>query len=125
MEVERQPEERSSIFLFERDAARFRPLARWRNRLPSVSLCIRVFLCDLQSRIKFGERPFASVSQIEIVPDHCMTVARVGEACDARFPEIAFVLRSRHTEWGYGVSGPAQLSLALLADALGDEELAQ
>ena len=28
-------------------------------------------------------------------------------------------------EWGYGGSGPAQLALALLADALGDTELAQ
>lgn len=27
--------------------------------------------------------------------------------------------------WGYGGSGPAQLSLALLADALGDDFLAQ
>ena len=28
-------------------------------------------------------------------------------------------------EWGYGGSGPAQLALALLADALGDDERAQ
>ena len=28
-------------------------------------------------------------------------------------------------EWGYGGSGPAQLALALLVDALGDPELAQ
>ena len=28
-------------------------------------------------------------------------------------------------QWGYGGSGPAQLALALLADALGDTELAQ
>jgi hypothetical protein len=28
-------------------------------------------------------------------------------------------------EWGYGGSGPAQLSLALLADALGNDERAQ
>lgn len=28
-------------------------------------------------------------------------------------------------EWGYGGSGPAQLSLALLADQLGDDEAAQ
>jgi hypothetical protein len=27
-------------------------------------------------------------------------------------------------EWGYGGSGPAQLSLAILADALGDDEKA-
>jgi hypothetical protein len=27
-------------------------------------------------------------------------------------------------EWGYGGSGPAQLALAILADALGDEERA-
>lgn len=27
-------------------------------------------------------------------------------------------------EWGYGGSGPAQLALAILADALGDDELA-
>ena len=27
-------------------------------------------------------------------------------------------------EWGYGGSGPAQLALALLADHLGDDELA-
>lgn len=28
-------------------------------------------------------------------------------------------------EWGYGGSGPAQLALALLSDATGDEDLAQ
>lgn len=28
-------------------------------------------------------------------------------------------------EWGYGGSGPAQLALAILADALGDDELAE
>jgi hypothetical protein len=28
-------------------------------------------------------------------------------------------------EWGYGGSGPAQLALALLVDALGDRELAE
>jgi hypothetical protein len=28
-------------------------------------------------------------------------------------------------EWGYGGSGPAQLALALTADALGDDDLAQ
>ena len=28
-------------------------------------------------------------------------------------------------EWGYGGSGPSQLALALLADALGDDETAQ
>lgn len=28
-------------------------------------------------------------------------------------------------EWGYGGSGPAQLALALLADALGDDERAE
>jgi Family of unknown function (DUF6166) len=27
-------------------------------------------------------------------------------------------------EWGYGGSGPAQLALALIADALGDDQLA-
>ena len=27
-------------------------------------------------------------------------------------------------EWGYGGSGPAQLALALLADALGDDDMA-
>lgn len=27
-------------------------------------------------------------------------------------------------EWGYGGSGPTQLALALLADALGDDEIA-
>lgn len=28
-------------------------------------------------------------------------------------------------QWGYGGSGPAQLALALVADATGDDELAQ
>lgn len=28
-------------------------------------------------------------------------------------------------EWGYGGSGPAQLSLAMLADCLGDDRMAQ
>lgn len=28
-------------------------------------------------------------------------------------------------EWGYGGSGPAQLALAILADAIGDDDLAR
>lgn len=46
-----------------------------------------------------------------------------GEALDPRYD-----LRNHSPDgfaWGYGGSGPAQLALALLADATGDDELAQ
>ncbi len=51
-----------------------------------------------------------------------------GEAVQERALDPRFDLR-RHSpdgfQWGYSGSGPAQLALALLADSLGDDELAQ
>lgn len=47
---------------------------------------------------------------------------------DGRTLDLRHDLRNHSpdgAEWGYGGSGPAQLALALLADATGDDELAQ
>lgn len=53
---------------------------------------------------------------------------------DKSRPDGGYLLNPRHDlrnhspdgfNWGYGGSGPAQLALALLADALGDDEKAQ
>lgn len=54
--------------------------------------------------------------------NHAVTVTVDGEPLDPRFD-----LR-RHSdgfEFGYGGSGPAQLALAILSHALGDDELAR
>jgi hypothetical protein len=64
---------------------------------------------------------------------------RTPEGCevdviDPSAPGGGYALPPRHDlrnhspdgfNWGYGGSGPAQLALALLADALGDDEKAQ
>ena len=56
------------------------------------------------------------------------------EVIDAGSPDGGYPLNPRYDlrhhsptgfEWGYGGSGPAQLALALLADALGDDEQAR
>jgi hypothetical protein len=61
-------------------------------------------------------------------PNGCVVTVR-----DERSDEIPRLLAPRHDlrnhsptgfQWGYGGSGPAQLALALLADALGDDERA-
>jgi hypothetical protein len=47
---------------------------------------------------------------------------------DGRLLDMRYDLRNHSpdgAEWGYGGSGPAQLALALLTDATGDDELAQ
>lgn len=53
---------------------------------------------------------------------------------DRAHPNGAYLLPPRHDlrnhspdgfNWGYGGGGPAQLALAILADALGDDERAQ
>ncbi len=58
--------------------------------------------------------------------------ARTPQGCrvtaDSRPLDLRHDLRNHSpdgAEWGYGGSGPAQLALALLADATGDDELAQ
>jgi hypothetical protein len=57
---------------------------------------------------------------------------RTPEGCrvtvDGRPLDLRHDLRNHSpdgAEWGYGGSGPAQLALALLADATDDDELAQ
>lgn len=57
---------------------------------------------------------------------------RTEEGCavtaDCRPLDLRHDLRNHSpdgAEWGYAGSGPAQLALALLADATGDDELAQ
>lgn len=56
------------------------------------------------------------------------------DVIDVQDPNGGYALNPRHDlrnhsptgfEWGYTGSGPAQLALALLADALGDDEKAQ
>lgn len=56
------------------------------------------------------------------------------DVLDGSHPNGGYPLGPRHDlrnhspdgfNWGYGGSGPAQLALALLADALGDDEKAQ
>ena len=53
--------------------------------------------------------------------------AAIGNSTERTLP-LQLGIRSHSPtgfQWGYGGSGPAQLALALLADALGDTELAQ
>ncbi|MGL4554805.1 MAG: DUF6166 domain-containing protein [Gemmataceae bacterium] len=57
---------------------------------------------------------------------------RTSEGCRVTVDDRPLALRHdlrNHSpdgpEWGYSGSGPAQLALALLADATGDDELAQ
>jgi hypothetical protein len=57
-----------------------------------------------------------------------LLTARGADEAAARDLPLRLDLRAHSPsgfEWGYGGSGPAQLALALLADALGDVELAQ
>lgn len=52
----------------------------------------------------------------------------VTDGADARLLDPRFDLRSHSPtgfEWGYAGSGPAQLALALTADALGDDDRAR
>ena len=63
----------------------------------------------------------------ERTPDGCEVLVLDRDRPDGGYPlDPRFDLR-RHADgfgWGYAGSGPAQLSLALLADALGDDERA-
>ena len=61
-------------------------------------------------------------SAVRIIGD-----AAVNEASRRKLPLHLEIRNHSPTgfEWGYGGSGPAQLALALLVDALGDAELAQ
>lgn len=55
-------------------------------------------------------------------PEGCRVTA------DGRLLDLRHDLRNHSpdgAEWGYSGSGPAQLALALLADATGDDDLAQ
>lgn len=65
----------------------------------------------------------------ERTPDGCEVLV-----IDKSDPDGGYLLPPRHDlrnhspdgfNWGYSGSGPAQLALALLADALGDDEKAQ
>jgi hypothetical protein len=57
---------------------------------------------------------------------NCNAIVRVVENGDSRQLLRRGDLANHSTgfNWGYGGSGPAQLALALLADALGNDELA-
>ncbi len=72
--------------------------------------------------------PFAGKHYVgEKTPDGCEVLVLDRDAPDGGHPlDPRFDLR-RHADglnFGYAGSGPAQLSLALLADALGDDERA-
>lgn len=65
----------------------------------------------------------------ERTPDGCQVVV-----VDSARPDASYLLPPRHDlrnhspdgfNWSYSGSGPAQLSLALLADALGDDRRAE
>lgn len=65
----------------------------------------------------------------ERTPEGCTV-----EVLDSSLPGGGYLRDPRHDlrnhspdgyNWGYGGSGPAQLALALLADALGDDQKAQ
>ncbi len=62
-------------------------------------------------------------------PEGCQVDVIDKDAPDCGYPLLPrFNLRNHSPagfEWGYAGSGPAQLALALLADALGDDERAQ
>lgn len=65
----------------------------------------------------------------ERTPEGCQVKVIDDDAPGGECPlDMRFDLR-RHSptgpEWGYGGSGPAQLALALLADALDDDDKAQ
>lgn len=60
-------------------------------------------------------------------PDECV-VTVIDASGNEQLLNPRFDLRSHSPtgfNWGYGGSGPAQLALALLADALGDDDRAQ
>jgi Family of unknown function (DUF6166) len=65
----------------------------------------------------------------ERAPDGCQVKVIDKDAPGGAYPlPLRLDLRCHSPtgpEWGYGGSGPAQLALALLADALGDDEKAQ
>lgn len=55
----------------------------------------------------------------------CEVVKEVGGVEAGRLdPRVDLWNHSAEFEWGYGGSGPAQLALALLADATGEDRLA-
>ena len=55
----------------------------------------------------------------------CAVVVSDGDSCRGLDPRLDLRTHSpTGFEWGYGGSGPAQLALALAADALGDDEAA-
>jgi hypothetical protein len=60
-------------------------------------------------------------------PDECVVLVKQPDARNRRL-RPRFDLRNHSPtgfEWGYGGSGPAQLALALCADATADDERAQ
>ena len=73
------------------------------------------------------ERDGTSKVWVEETPVSVAGDTTIGSSSERPLP-LHLEIRSHSPtgfEWGYGGSGPAQLALALLADALGDQELAQ
>jgi hypothetical protein len=64
----------------------------------------------------------------ERTPDGCDVLVLDGGKHGGYLLDPRYDLRNHSPDgfnWGYGGSGPAQLALALLADALGDDQRAQ
>ncbi len=76
-----------------------------------------------------GRRNADGSCDVWVVEDHTklLTAEAVNDSATRDLPLRLDLHNHSPTgfEWGYGGSGPAQLALALLADALGDDDLAQ
>ena len=77
----------------------------------------------------YGRRNADGSCDVWVVEDHTklFAAAAVNDLATRDLPMRLDLHNHSPTgfEWGYGGSGPAQLALALLADALGDDKLAQ
>ena len=77
-----------------------------------------------REKFYYGERDADGNCAVWVVEDHASSpTAEADELVTRDFP-LRLDLRNHSPtgfEWGYGGSGPAQLALALLADAVGDE----
>jgi hypothetical protein len=83
----------------------------------------------LADKTYYGRRKADGSSQVWVVDDHSKLIDEQGlNEAAARDLPLRLDIRNHSptgSAWGYGGSGPAQLALALLADALGDDTLAE